>query len=116
VTGADQVVPPFADVRYWYQATPEPGESMAPEPVMVTLAAFVHDSDPPATVGSVGGVRSILVVFVAPPVPGFHADALPALSTLRSWVTVAPSAVITPALPVAGADQVAPLSVELRYS
>src|SRR5438132_12498206 len=89
--GDVHVVPPFADVRYWYVATPEPGESVAPEPVTVTDAAFVHESEPPETAGAVGALRSILAVFVAPPVPGFHAEALPALSTLRNSVSVPPS-------------------------
>ena len=43
--------------------------------------------------GSVGTVRSILAVLAALAVVGVQAEVLPALSTLRNWTSVVPSAV-----------------------
>src|SRR5262245_1145002 len=63
--GAVHVVPPSVEVRYWYPDRPLPGESVEPLPVTVSEAAFVQVSDPPATVGAVGALRSIRAVLPA---------------------------------------------------
>src|SRR5690349_12776441 len=40
VTGADHAVPPSVEVRYWYEPTPEPGESAEPAAVTAVEAAL----------------------------------------------------------------------------
>ena len=66
-------------------------------------------------VGSVGAVRSSLTVLPAPGFAGAHAETLPAVSVLRNWTVVWPSALIVSLLPLDGADQVLPPSVDVRY-
>ena len=82
----------------------------------VTVAAFVQEGEPPEAVGRVGAVRSILAVLAGPAVPGTHALVLPAPSTERNWVMVAPSPVTAFAGPEDGDDQAAPPLVDVRYS
>jgi len=104
----------LVEVSYWYLATPDPGESVAPDAETVAEAAADQPPVPPATTGAVGGVVSILTVLPAPADEGVHAETLPALSMERIWTSVVPSALI-----VAGAatalDQVLPPSIEVRY-
>ena len=66
-------------------------------------------------VGSVGTVRSILTVLVAPAVAGVQAEALPAASVPRNCTSVWPSFTISADEPASGPTRCAPLSVEVRY-
>src|SRR5215831_13612674 len=94
---------------------PLPGESVEPEAETTTDAAVCHASDPPVNVvGTVGTVRSMRTVFVAPALAGVQADTLPALSVLRNCTSVWPSALTVSLVPAVGADQVRPPSVEVR--
>src|SRR5207248_10314062 len=95
-------------------ATRDPGQSFEPDPVTGTEAASVHDSEPPVTTGAVGAVRSIMTVFAAPSAAGIHELALPAVSRLRSWTSVSPSAETVAVAPAWAADQVVPASVDVR--
>jgi hypothetical protein len=82
----------------------------------VTPAAFVHDSDPPETMGMVGALRSIRAVSAAAGVPGAHAETLPAPSTLRNSTSVSPWAVTSSQAPDDGDVHVWPPSADVRYS
>src|SRR5437588_1504446 len=96
---------------------PLPGESAAPDAVTATDAAVCHASEPPENdAGSVGTVRSIRIVFVAPELAGVHAEVLPALSVVRNWTSVCPSAPTVRLDPALGADHVRPLSSDVRCS
>src|SRR6185503_3369708 len=78
---------------------------------MLAEAAELHSSEPPATVGSDGAVRSMRAV------PCTQVEALPAPSTARKRTRVSPSADTTAEAPVVGDDdQVVPPSVEVSYS
>ena len=95
---------------------PLPGLSVAPDAVTLTEAAVAQLSDPPLTAaGSVGTVRSILTVLDAAALAGVQAEALPAASVPRNCTRVWPSLTISADEPATGADQVPPLSVEVRY-
>ena len=77
----------------------------------VTDAAFCQVADPPLTeVGAVGAVRSMEISCV------IHPDGLPAPSTARKPTSVCPSTLTVSAEPLTGVDQVAPASVDSRYS
>ena len=110
-----QVAPASVEVRYSYPERPEapPDE---PDAVIVVDAWLSHDSDPPATVGALGLVRSRRTVLVAPEVVGVQEDVLPALSIERYWTSVSPSALITTEAPEVAVPQLTPASVEVRYS
>src|SRR5215471_9312841 len=112
-TGALHVAPPLVDVRYSYPATPEP-RSVDPDAESRIEGTLCHDDEPPLTLGAVGFVRSRRTVSDAPGLAGTHADVLPALSTDRNCTRVSPSALMVSALPLVGADQVVPPSVEVR--
>ncbi len=77
-------------------------------------AAFDQPPVPPATIGAVGGVVSILTVLFTPADAGAHAETLPAASIARICTMVVPSPVMA-AGAARAADQVVPPSVEVRY-
>ncbi len=77
---------------------------------------FCQASDPPVTVGKLGAVRSMRTVLPGPGLAGDQADALPSASSERNCTSVWPSADAVTEDPGAGADQVAPASVDSRYS
>ena len=87
--------------------------SVEPDAVMVTEAAVVHEDDPPLTVGMVGSARSILAVAAAWIVD--QPDQLPATSPARNWTSVVAWTLTGTVDPSVAADQVPPLSVEVRY-
>src|SRR5205814_5085005 len=77
---------------------------------MSSEATLCQAEEPPETVGADGSVRSIRTAACV------HADVRLVLSIERNSTSVSPSAATTSAAPATGADQVAPPSVELRYS
>ena len=81
-----------------------------------TVGAFCHDSEPPLTVGSVGGPRSMRMVSPALGAAGAHADVLPAPSSARNCTSTSPSLVEVNEAAGAGDDQVAPPLVDVRTS
>ena len=81
----------------------------------VTEATFCQVSEPPATVGAVGSVRSRRTVPPGKLLVGYQVEMLPAPSTARNWSSVSPSAVIAAGLPDVADPQVVPPSVEVRY-
>ena len=113
--GADQVLPPLVDIRTCGVPSADPPASLPPEAETVTWATSCQDSDPPVTAGAVGAVRSIETVLPTVGEDGAHADRSPETSTERNCTRVVPVAVIETVVPVTAADQVTPLSVEVRY-
>jgi len=109
-----QLAPPSVLVWNSYPVTLET-LSVAPDAVTSTDATFCQLSDPPATVGAVGAVRSRRTRFAAPGDDGDQAVALPALSRARTCTRVSPSAVITAAPPSVAVPQLEPPSVLVRY-
>ena len=89
---------------------------MEPEAVIVFDAAVDHEVDPPVTlVGVVGATASSLTVAPAVPTAGCQPLRLPAWSATWNWTSVVPAVEMVTAPPAAGADQVLPLFVEVRY-
>ena len=85
--------------------------SVAADAETVTDAAFCQAADPPVTeIGADGAVRSMATSCV------IHPDVLPAPSTARKPTSVCPSALTVSTDPTTGVDQVAPASVDSRYS
>ena len=82
---------------------------------MVTCATFCQLSEPPVRVGAVGAVRSRRMVLPAVGAAGIHAELKPAASTARNWTMVSPWALMATVLPVPGAPQVVPPSMEVWY-
>ena len=91
--GADQVLPPSAEVRYSYPAKPDPASAGVPVGWTVTEAAFAQAPEPPMSTGSAGGRVSTIASAVGSALAGAHAEALPALSSARNCTHVVPSAV-----------------------
>jgi hypothetical protein len=81
-----------------------------------TVAPFCHESEPPVTVGSLGGPRSMRIVAAGVPGAGSQAETLPAPSVPRIWTRVSPCAVSVSDEPGCAVVQVAPPSVDVRYS
>ncbi len=69
--------------------------------------AFAHVSEPPATVGTLGAVRSSWTLVCT------QADAWPATSSAWSRTSVVPSALTETDAPAVAADQVAPPSADV---
>ena len=73
--------------------------------MIVIEATFCQLSEPPETVGAVGSVRSMRAVEPAVAEAGVQAEVLPALSMLRYWTSVSPSAVTFTEAPAVALDQ-----------
>jgi hypothetical protein len=84
-------------------------------PVTTICGTFCQAGEPPLALGAVGAVRSRRTVLPASGTAGDQALAFAAASRVRNWTTVSPSAVTGEEPPETAADQVAPLSREMRY-
>ena len=85
--------------------------SVEPDPVTVTDATFCQLSEPPATFGMVGRVRSMRTVACT------QLETRPTLSMARKRTSVSPSPLTVRAAPDVGSgDQVAPPFVDCSYS
>src|SRR6185312_16778129 len=109
-TDADHVVPPLVDVRYSYPARPEPPLSVPPVAVIDTEASACQEVEPPATVGTVGIVRSMRSVACT------QFERSPSASTARNCTRVWPSAETAFEAPGVADDHVVPPSVDVRSS
>src|SRR4051794_13959092 len=76
-TGADHVDPASLEARYSSPAKPDPPESPTAVPVIVIGPAVCHASDPPATDGVPGTVRSRRTMDAGEGVAGAQAEACP---------------------------------------
>jgi hypothetical protein len=77
---------------------------------------FCQPEGAPAMTGSVGKVRSRRTVLPASATAGAQPDVLPTASADRNCTIVSPSAMTATLGPDAGADQLVPPSVDVRYS
>jgi len=115
VAGTDQLAPPSVEVRYSSCEKPDPPASACMPAVIVVEVWFFHASEPPLTPERVGRVWSSMTVEVAAGVAGAQFDGFPAPSITRNCTIVVPSAEMDATAPAAGADQVRPWSVDVRY-
>ena len=106
--GLDQVVPPSVDVSQSKWSTPDPPESLELA-LIVTDGTFCGLSDPPVTVGVVGGVLSMRTFELD------HGESFPKVSYARNRTIVLPLLVTVSVLPGLAADHVAPPSVDSSY-